>query len=263
MRKGVKVMKKITALILAAVCMLSSVSAFAAADVAALMYHSVTPSEDRWSDYTISPQQLEEDIQYFTDRGYVTMTATELAQADISAIDGGKILLLTFDDGYSNFYTEIYPILKKHNAKATMFLIGSYINRYGYLTAEQVREMSDSPYVEIGNHTNSLHNASREVLNSFYNNPSLYEEILSDIQKNREMLKDIAGKEITSMSWPYGLYTEKLDSALKNRFGYKITFSTNFDINKFYGSTYSPLNRMNREYSVSTQEVFDRADSRF
>ena len=47
------------------------------------------------------------------------MTATELATANMADIDNRKILLLTFDDGYSNFYTEVFPILKKNDAKAT------------------------------------------------------------------------------------------------------------------------------------------------
>ena len=89
--------------------------------VAALMYHSVTTDSSRWNDYTISPEQLDADIQYFKSCGYIPMTATELATSNMADIDNRKILLLTFDDGYSNFYTEVFPILKKNDAKATMF----------------------------------------------------------------------------------------------------------------------------------------------
>ncbi len=257
-------MKKITVIIIMCTLMcVCGMRAFAAANVAALMYHSVTEDSSRWDDYTISPAQLDADIQYFTDCGYVTMTATELADADMSSIDGGKILLLTFDDGYSNFYTEVYPILKKHGAKATMFLIGNQVNKYGYLNEDQIREMSQSALVEIGNHTNSLHSAPRHVLNSFYSNPDLLYDVLWDIQSCSEALSEITGKPITSLSWPYGLYTDALDQAVKNQLGFKITFSTDYAVNKFDGSTYTPLCRMNREYSATTQEVFDRANSKF
>lgn len=257
-------MKKLTVILtLCAALFVCAPGAFAAADVAALMYHSVTNDEQRWDDYTISPAQLDADITYFTDCGYITMTATELAEADMSQIDGKKILLLTFDDGYSNFYTDIFPVLKKHGAKATMFLIGSYIDRYGYLTSDQVYEMANSTFVEIGNHTDNLHSAPREILQAFYNNPDLHADVLRDIRENGELLSRITGKKITSMSWPYGLYAEELDGALKNNLGYKISFSTDFDVNKFSGSLRTPLNRMNREYSASTQDVFDRANGKF
>lgn len=159
-------MKKIIAVIAVLITLFSmgNVSASAAAKVAALMYHSVTTDSSRWNDYTISPEQLDADIQYFKSCGYIPMTATELATANMADIDNRKILLLTFDDGYSNFYTEVFPILKKNDAKATMFLIGSYIDRYGYLTSDETYEMANSGLVEIGNHTNGIHSMPKEQL---------------------------------------------------------------------------------------------------
>lgn len=245
------------------ILVLGYVSASAAADVAALMYHSVTEDSSRWVDYTISPEQLDEDIQYFTDRGYITMTATELAVANMADIDGRKILLLTLDDGYSNFYTDVFPVLKKHNAKATMYLIGSYINRYGYLSEDETYEMANSGLVEIGNHTNAIHHTPVEQLAAIYNNPNSFFEVLADISSNGEILKRVTGKDITSISWPYGYFTAELDGAVKERLGYAISFGTEYGVNKYNGDTSYPLKRMNREYSLSSQEVFERAEERF
>lgn len=257
-------MKRIISAI--ALCMTltaSAVSADAAANVAALMYHNVTSDPSRWGDYTVSPEQLDADIKYFTDCGYITMTATELATADMSAIDGRKILLLTFDDGYSSFYSEVYPILKRNNAKGTMYLIGSYINRYGYLTEEETYEMAHSGLIEIGNHTDSIHHTPVELLRGIYNSSDSFYEVVEDVKRNGDRLREITGMEITSMSWPYGYYTSELDSAVKNQLGYKISFSTEYDVNYFNGNTAVPLKRMNRENSASTQWVFDRANGRF
>lgn len=256
--------KTIIATILGIIIMSAgAVSAQAAANVAALMYHSVTTDSERWGDYSVSPQQLDNDIQYFKDCGYITMTASELASANISDIDGKKILLLTFDDGYSNFYTEVFPVLKKHNAKATMFLVGTYINRYGYLTEDQTYEMAHSGLVEIGNHTNAIHQTSVENLHLLYTNPLCFSDVITDIKENGERLKEITGIDVTSISWPYGYYTSEIDGAVKNQLGYKISFSTNYGINKFTGNTNVPLKRMNREFSASTQWVFDRANGKF
>lgn len=257
-------MKKIIAI--AAFCIImaaGAVSASAAANVAALMYHSVTTDTSRLGDYTISPDQLDADIQYYTDCGYITMTATELATANMADIDGRKILLLTFDDGYANFYTDVFPVLKKHNAKATMYLISSYIDRYGYLTSDETYEMAHSGLVEIGNHTNSIHHTPKELLETIYNDPVAFYDVIADVKRNGDVLKSITGIDVTSISWPYGYYTQELDSAVKNQLGYKISFSTNYGVNKFTGDTSVPLNRMNRESSASTQWVFDRANGKF
>lgn len=258
-------MKKIIAVTAVFIMLFSvgNVSASAAAKVAALMYHSVTEDSSRWDDYTISPAQLDADIQYFKSCGYILMTATELATANMNDINDRKILLLTFDDGYSNFYTEIFPILKKNDAKATMFLIGSYIDRYGYLTSDETYEMANSGLVEIGNHTNSIHSMPKEQLKSIYGNSNAFGDILGDIQSNEEILEAVTGKDVTSLSWPYGYYTTTLDNAIKNQLGYKISFSTEYGVNFFTGNTYNPLKRMNREYSAETQQVFDRANGKF
>lgn len=257
-------MKKIFALTLVCIILTAgAVSASAAAKVAALMYHSITTDSSRWGDYTTSPDQLDSDIQYFQDNGYITMTATELASANMTDIDGQKILLLTFDDGYANFYTDVLPILKKHNAKATMYLIGSYINRYGYLTEDEAYELAHSGLVEIGNHTDSIHQMPLELLNAIYPNPNSFFDVLTDIQNNGEILRKITGSEITSLSWPYGYYTTELDNAVKNQLGYRISFSTEYGVNFFNGDTSSPLKRMNREHSASSQQIFERADNGF
>lgn len=86
------VMKKIIAVIAVLITLFSmgNVSASAAAKVAALMYHSVTTDSSRWNDYTISPEQLDADIQYFKSCGYIPMTATELATANMADIDNRK-----------------------------------------------------------------------------------------------------------------------------------------------------------------------------
>ena len=257
-------MKKFIAFITICIVLTATcVSASAAAKVCALMYHSVTSDVDRLSDYTVTPEQFENDIQYFRACGYIPMTATELATENFSLIDNRKILLVTLDDGYDNFYTEVFPILKRNNCKATMFLIGSYIDRYGYLNRDQVYEMAHSGLVEIGNHTDAIHHTPVNLLHSIYNDTNTVLEVVEDIRRNGIILQSITGYDIHSLSWPYGYYTTYLDNAVKSQLGYKISFSTAWGVNLFTGNASAPLNRMNRESSATTQQVFDRANGRF
>ena len=252
--------KRWAAVLLMLLSMACGVSASASANVAALMYHSVTRDASRWDNYTVSPDTLDADIGYFLSNGYITMTAAELAFASAEDVDGRNILLLTFDDGYSNFYTDVFPILKKYNAKATMYLIGSYINRYGYLTEDEVREMAHSGLVEIGNHTNSIHHTPKELLEGIYNDPNSFYDVLEDIKNNGERLKSITGIDVVTLSWPYGYYTPSLDEAVKSELGYGLSVGTEYGVNKWNaGMASEPLKRMNREASASTEEVFNRA----
>lgn len=131
------------------------------------------------------------------------------------------------------------------------------------MTSDETYEMANSGLVEIGNHTNGIHSMPKEQLKAIYNNTNAYGDILADIQSNGEILKEVTGKDVTSISWPYGYYTTILDNAVKSQLGYKISFSTVYGVNFFTGNTYSPLKRMNREYSAGTQQVFDRANGKF
>ena len=233
--------------------------------VTIVMYHYVRDLANsrfpqiRGLDYSLFKKQIE-----FFKQNFQVVTMEEVIAAWNENYELPEhALLLTFDDGYSNFYTEVFPILKKNDAKATMFLIGSYIDRYGYLTSDETYEMANSGLVEIGNHTNGIHSMPKEQLKAIYNNTNAYGDILDDIQSNGEILKEVTGKDVTSISWPYGYYTTTLDNAVKSQLGYKISFSTVYGVNFFTGNTYSPLKRMNREYSAGTQQVFDRANGKF
>ena len=53
-----------------------------------------------------------------------------------------KPVILTFDDGYDDNYTELFPLLQKYNAKATIFVIPKAIGTPHKMTAEQVQELS-------------------------------------------------------------------------------------------------------------------------
>lgn len=237
-------------------------AAYASCDVVSIMYHNVTSDSSRWDDYCIPASSLASDIEYFTSRGYETLTASELVTSGMDNLDGKKILLLTFDDGYCGWYTDVLPVLEQYNAKATMFVVGSFINKYGYLNEYQIREMAGGGLVEFGSHTDYIHNAQLSKVQSLYNNTYTFWEIVQDIKNSAAILKSITGQDVTSMSWPYGYYTDSLDSELKNS-GIKITFSTLYGVNRYNGWETTPFNRINREYSTTSEDLYSRAESKF
>ena len=255
-------MKKLTAISLALFIVLSSVCASAAAQVAALMYHEVTTDESRHDDWGISPEQLEADINYFLEHGYVSITAGELANESMENLDGKKILLLTFDDGYVGWYTDVYPILQRTGAKATMFVVGAYINRYGYLSEDQIREMANCGLIEIGNHTNRVHQMPKESLMALYNSANV-RDVLDDISSNSAKISRITGKSVTSISWPYGYTTAWLSEHVRSELGYTMAFDTTPDVHYYNGDTSIVFNRINREYYRTPEDLYGFVESLF
>src|SRR5262245_56665266 len=91
------------------------------AQIPILMYHHIAvppdPRNQRESSLDVPPRQLAEELDYFQRVGYTTSTLDELTAAlREGAALPAKPLILTFDDGYIDFYTTAFPLLKRYNA---------------------------------------------------------------------------------------------------------------------------------------------------
>ncbi len=119
--------------------------------VPVLMYHGVAETPRGNDELFVDPAELEAQLQYLADNGFTTVTFEDFPRLD--QIE--KPVMLTFDDGYDDNYTYLYPLLQKYNMKATVFVISGYVNFTYYLTLEQINEMSDSGLVSIQSHTDT------------------------------------------------------------------------------------------------------------
>ena len=81
----------------------------------------------------VRPADLEEQLQLLTRKGY------EFCFASQYEITNKKQVILTLDDGYEDNYTNLFPLLKKYRAKATISVVTGNIGHPGNLTADQVQ----------------------------------------------------------------------------------------------------------------------------
>lgn len=135
-----------------------------------LVYHRVGPQEDTWSSLPVSPLDFERQIRYLY-QAYEVLPLDKLVQY----IQEGKTLppkaaVITFDDGYKDNYSYAYPILKKYNVPATIFLATGHIgtgnlfwwDKVGYLiqntTLEslELNELGVYPLQSIGNKSEAI-----------------------------------------------------------------------------------------------------------
>jgi peptidoglycan/xylan/chitin deacetylase (PgdA/CDA1 family) len=91
-----------------------------------LAYHKVDTVRELGVN-CISPKTFEKQIRFLAECGYQSISP-ELMVASVRG-DGKlpeKPILITFDDGYENFYNYAYPIMKKYGYTATVFLLAGY-----------------------------------------------------------------------------------------------------------------------------------------
>ncbi len=250
-------MKRIFA-IMAAFIMLFGVSAAAAdVNIGVICYHSITDNPLKYSEYCISSGEFEDDIKYFAENGYTFLKPSEMWYADTNA----KNIVITSDDGYEDFYECAFPVLKKYGAKAVVFIIGSKIDKHGYLKSWQIKEMDESGLVEIGNHTTIMHRRPNDVLKGYFENETYLNEYIEDIKDCSARIYEILGHGTESFSYPYGLYTDRLDRIIRTNLGYTTTFTTDFGLVKTQSDILTPMKRIYRIHGDMPQDIENKINA--
>ena len=177
-----------------------------------LTYHSI--NDEINPDETVTPEEFEKQLQYIKENYKVISLedAVEYLRTDIKKISDS--IVITFDDGYSDNYHNAYPLLKKHNFPATIFLISDLINDKGgkYLSQSQIHEMMDNN-ISFGSHT-----ISHRILTGLRN-----DEIIGEIRDSKDILESQLGNKINSFAYPVGTRADFDDETAEIVKEYKYT----------------------------------------
>ena len=199
-------------------------------DVPVLMYHAVSDNCWGYAELFVSPSSMEQQLKYLVDNGYDPIWFEDLAHAE----DYDKPVILTFDDGYDDNYTELFPLLKKYNVKATVFVIGQDVVGIAHkLTQDQIREMSDSGLVSIQSH--GYTHGDMDVMDE--------DTLEYELEESKKVLSRITGKAPYVLCYPTGKYRELTIDVAKRHysFGLKMVgglYNTSddgpYEISRFY-----------------------------
>jgi peptidoglycan/xylan/chitin deacetylase (PgdA/CDA1 family) len=179
-----------------------------------LMYHYIrinsNPLDKVGADLSVTPEQFALQMGLLARNGFHSISVDDLVAA---IMDGGPLphrpVVLTFDDGYEDFYTAAYPVLKQYGLGATSFIITGKVGRKGYLTWDQMRLMQAGGLVNFQSHTVDHVAVDR----------------LSFVQAQHELVDSKAaldrqlGRNIDIFCYPSGRYNSTVE-ALLSRYGY-------------------------------------------
>ena len=122
-------------------------------------------------------------------------------------------ILLTIDDGFLSFYENAWPILKEKKIPFILFVSTREVGAFNYMSWNQIKEISNEKFVEIGNHSHT-----HEYLVDESN-----ELIKKDIEKSINIFKKNLGKNSNFFSYPFGEYSNDFKQIIKD-FGFKYAF---------------------------------------
>jgi peptidoglycan/xylan/chitin deacetylase (PgdA/CDA1 family) len=179
-----------------------------------LMYHSISSyASRRFEPNTVSPATFGEHLSYLDHCHYTPLTVTQFVHAMARGGDGlpPRPVVLTFDDGYADFYTNALPALQRHGFVATLYIATGFVGRTSrwnqpigegmrhILTWTQLAEISANG-IECGAHSHT--HRPLDMLP-----PSAARE---EIVRSKALLEEHLGRQASSFAYPFGYYSPRV-----------------------------------------------------
>ncbi|MFI9271789.1 polysaccharide deacetylase family protein [Kitasatospora sp. NPDC052896] len=178
-----------------------------------LMYHSVADEEEDPYLLTVSPERFAAQMRWLASRGWRGVSIRDLFAAR-AAGQGGRLVGLTFDDGYADVAGHVVPVLRAYGFTATAYLVTDRLGgengwdaegpRKQLLSVQQVRELAGAGW-EIGSHGLS-HRSLPGV-------PA--QQLRREVRDSRRVLEGLVGSRVGGFCYPYGAVDEPAARAVE------------------------------------------------
>lgn len=169
-----------------------------------LMYHSVAPLKNNSDRLTVSPGTFDRQMRFLKENKYNVVFLEEIADLIRSKKRiPPKTVAVTFDDGYKDNFRNAFPILKKYNLKASIFIIFNEVGRVqnDRLSWKEIMLMRDSGLITFGSHA-----IGPEPLINIRSS----DEVKWQIFQSKKMLEEKLSSPVAMFSYPEGRFTPQI-----------------------------------------------------
>ena len=174
-----------------------------------LEYHYIrvdsNPSDRLGFNLSVTPANFSAQMDWLTSHDYHPVTFDDLrAYFQGRTSLPARPVVLTFDDGYQDFFTTAFPILQSHGFKAVSYIVPGFFGRQAYMTPAEVIQLDTSGLVEIGSHTVDHVNLTRS-------SPA---EQTYQLQASENMLEHLLGHSVLDFCYPSGRFSAAVVAAV-------------------------------------------------
>ena len=188
-----------------------------------LMYHSISRyATPEFKQFVVSPLSFADQMAYLYQQAYTPVTVSQFIdmRSQGSSALPMRPIVITFDDGFADFYTHALPVLVQYNFPATLYVTTAFVNgtsrwleRAGesmrqMLTWAQLREIN-ALGIECGAHSH-LHPQLDTLPGSI---------VRAEVVQSKRLLEDHLGRQALSFAYPFG-YQNALVRRLVREAGY-------------------------------------------
>ena len=188
--------------------------------ILALMYHRF--EENKYPSTNIKIDIFQNHIDIIKKNNFSFLDPNNF-EFEFNNVSREKKILLTIDDAFSSFYLNAWPILKKNKIPFILFVSTETVGKNGYMSWEEIIEISKEDYVFVGNHSHS-----HEYLIKYK-----FEDFKKDINRSIKIFEKKLNYNPKFFSYPFGEYSLEQKKFISNKFDYAFgQHSGVIDLNK-------------------------------
>ena len=200
--------------------------------IISLMYHRF--EENKYPSTNIRINDFKKQLEIIENSG-IKFVNPKNFEISLKENKKKRKILLTIDDAFLSFYENAWPILKEKKIPFILFVSTREVGSFNYMNWEQIKNISNEDFVEIGNHSHS-----HEYLVDKNN-----ETIKNDITTSINIFKKKLGRNSEFFSYPFGEYSLSFKNIIKSQ-GFKYAFGQHSGVidetKNFYELPRFPIN---------------------
>jgi peptidoglycan/xylan/chitin deacetylase (PgdA/CDA1 family) len=171
-----------------------------------LMYHKIDElrSGVRYPGNYVSPGNFERQLDALLMWGYRTISLEQWIDYRDGRLTSlpARPLVLTFDDGYTCFDRNAWPLMRARGMRGTVFLVASQIGGYNLWDKDELREPLLGPESIRALHREGVHFGSHT-----YTHPALARidpvRALDELKRSRAVLGALLGHSVDTLAYPF------------------------------------------------------------